>query len=63
MATAHHLFLKLVVDGSDIVGFVRDLGASLADACVVGAAEHFQEAFVFLTDLFLQVEGGFNQKM
>lgn len=61
MATAHHLLLPLMVSGGDVVGLVRGLGAGRADAGVVRAAVDLQKTFVFLTDLFLQVESGFDQ--
>lgn len=61
--TTYRLLLELVVDGDNVVGFVRGLGAGGADADVVSAAVGVQEAFVFLADLVLQVEGGFDQSM
>lgn len=45
------------------MGFVCGFSAGHADAGVVGAAVDVQETFVFLTDLLLQVEGGFDQTM
>jgi len=63
MTSAHRLLLKLVVDGDDVVGFVRGLSTGSADAGVVRAAVGVQKTLVFLTDLVLQVEGGFNQTM
>lgn len=63
MAAAHRLLLPLVVGGDDVVGLVCDLGASRADAGVVRAAVDLQKTLVLLTDLVLQVEGGFNQTM
>lgn len=50
-----------MVSGGDAVGLVRGLGADRADAGVVRAAVDLQKTFVFLTDLFLQVECGFDQ--
>lgn len=61
--STHHPLLILVVDGDDVVGFVRGLGAGGADADVVSAAVCVQKTFVFLADLLLQVESGFNQMM
>lgn len=63
MTAAHRLLLPLVVNGDDVVRFVRGLSAGRADAGVVGAAVDFQKTFVFLTDLLLQVESGFDQTM
>lgn len=63
VATAHHLLLPLVVGRDDVVGLVRGLGAGRADAGVVCAAVDLQETFVFLADLLLQVESGFDETM
>lgn len=63
VATAHHLLLPLVVRGDDLVGLVRGLSAGHADAGVVRAAVDLQKTFVFLADLVLQVESGFDQTM
>lgn len=61
LATAHHLLLPLVLSGDEVVGFVRGLCAGRADAGVVAAAVDLQETLVFLADLLLQVESGFDQ--
>lgn len=63
VATAHRLLLPLVVSGNNVVGLVRGLGAGRADAGVVCAAVGPQKTFVFLADLLLQVESGFDQVM
>lgn len=52
-----------MVSGDNVMGFVRGLGAGRADAGVVRAAVGLQKTFVFLTDLLLQVESGFDQAM
>lgn len=52
-----------MVGGDDVVGLVRGLGTGRADAHVVRAAVDLQQTFVFLTDLVLQVESGFDQTM
>lgn len=62
-STAHHFLLPLVVRGDNFVGLMCGFSAGRADADVVIAAVDLQEALVFLTDLLLQVEGGFNQTM
>lgn len=59
----HHPLLPLVVGGYSVVAFVCGLSTGLADADVVWTTVDLQEAFVFLTDLVLQVEGGLNQVM
>ena len=61
MTAAYCFLLELMVDGDNVVGFVRGLSTDGADAGVVGAAVDVQKTFVFLADLFLQVEGGLNQ--
>lgn len=43
------------------MGLVHAVGAGCADAGVVRAAVVVQETLVFLTDLLLQVESGFDE--
>lgn len=50
-----------MVSGDDVVGLVQAVGARGADAGVVRAAVAVLETIVFLTELLLQVESGFDE--
>lgn len=50
-----------MVSRDNVVGLVHAVAAGCADAGVVCSTVVVQETLVFLTDLLLQVESGFNE--